>query len=120
MFDPVTIHKQHAPMLPSPASASQSPVVHDPPQPTTALDRMKCLLRKILRVSVTDGRIFIGTFAGTDKPLNIILINAEEFRLGPEENPDGRFVGQVVIPWKLILKVEADTREPDSQHEMYV
>lgn len=46
-------------------------------------------------------------FAGTDKPLNIILINAEEYRLGPDQDPDGRYVGQVMLPWKVIVKVEA-------------
>ncbi|KJA29487.1 hypothetical protein HYPSUDRAFT_106790, partial [Hypholoma sublateritium FD-334 SS-4] len=65
------------------------------------------LLRQLLRITVTDGRIFIGTFAGTDKPLNIILINAEEFRLGPGQNPDGRYVGQIMLPWKIIVKLEA-------------
>jgi len=58
-------------------------------------------------VSTTDGRVFIGTFAGTDKPLNIILVNTEEFLVGPGQNPDGRYVGQVVLPWKVVVKVEA-------------
>ena len=65
------------------------------------------LLQQLLRITVTDGRIFIGSFAGTDQPLNILLINAEEFRIGPNENANGRYVGQVVVPWKLVVKVEA-------------
>lgn len=60
---------------------------------------------------MTDGRIFIGTFAGTDKPLNIILVNAEEFRLGPGQNPDGRYVGQIMVPWKIVVKLEANVPE---------
>jgi hypothetical protein len=54
----------------------------------------------------------MGIFAGTDKPLNIILINAEEYRIS--QNPGqkvevieaSRYVGQVLLPWKMIVKVE--------------
>ncbi|KDR68684.1 hypothetical protein GALMADRAFT_46514, partial [Galerina marginata CBS 339.88] len=72
-----------------------------------ALQRLRGLLRQLLRICTTDGRVFIGTFAGTDKPLNIILVNAEEYRVGPGQDEDGRFVGQVMLPWKVIVKVEA-------------
>lgn len=86
-----------------------------------ALDRLKALLRQVVRVTISDGRIFIGSFAGTDQPLNILLINAEEYRLGLEENPDGRYVGQVVIPWRLIVKVEAEVQNnPQNLSEMYL
>ncbi|KAG6816418.1 hypothetical protein H0H87_006155 [Tephrocybe sp. NHM501043] len=77
----------------------------------SALDRLEDLLQQVLRVTITDGRIFLGTFAGTDQPLNLLLVNAEEFRLGTEENPDGRYIGQIVIPWKLVVKVEAETQK---------
>lgn len=76
-----------------------------------AIGRLKALLRQIVRVTISDGRIFIGSFAGTDQPLNILLINAEEYRLGLEENPDGRYVGQVVIPWRLVVKVEVEAQK---------
>ena len=72
------------------------------------LDRLKALLRRVVRLTISDGRIFLGNFAGTDKPLNLLLINAEEYRVGLEE---GRYVGQVVIPWRLIVKVEAEVPE---------
>ena len=72
------------------------------------LDRLKALLRHVVRLTISDGRIFLGNFAGTDKPLNILLINAEEYRVGLEE---GRYVGQVVVPWRLIVKVEAEVPE---------
>ncbi|KAJ7102614.1 hypothetical protein B0H15DRAFT_815368 [Mycena belliarum] len=74
-----------------------------------AVERLQALLCENLRVTVTDGRIFIGSFAGTDQPLNILLLNADEFRLGPDENPDGRYVGQVLIPWKLVVKAEVQS-----------
>ncbi|KAG6840173.1 hypothetical protein C0991_008403 [Blastosporella zonata] len=81
------------------------------PASPPALARLEAILRQVMRVTVSDGRIFLGTFAGTDQPLNLLLVNAEEFRLGAEENPDGRYVGQIVIPWKLVVKVEAERKE---------
>ena len=73
----------------------------------TSLSAVQGLLNDTLRVTITDGRIFLGTFVGTDSELNILLLNTDEFRLGPNENPNGRFVGQVMIPWRLVNKVEA-------------
>jgi small nuclear ribonucleoprotein (snRNP)-like protein len=78
------------------------------PELTPALLRLQALLQKIVRVKISDGRIFIGSFAGTDQPLNILVTNAEEYRPGLEEGADGRYVGQVVIPWKLVKKVEVE------------
>ena len=52
---------------------------------------------------------------GTDKQLNILLVSTDEFRIGSDAvngNSDGRFVGQVMIPWRLVRRVEApSTRE---------
>ncbi|TFY71225.1 hypothetical protein EVG20_g1785 [Dentipellis fragilis] len=78
-------------------------------QDTDAVLALKSLLRLTLRVFIADGRIFLGTFAGTDKSLNLLLVNTEEFRLGPSDNPDGRYVGQVMIPWRLVIKTEVQT-----------
>ncbi|KZP30380.1 hypothetical protein FIBSPDRAFT_694546, partial [Athelia psychrophila] len=72
-----------------------------------SVSRLKSLLRENLRITTSDGRIFVGQFAGTDRPLNVILINTEEFRVGPGESRNGRFVGQIVTPWKCIVKIEA-------------
>jgi len=76
---------------------------------------MKAFLHQLLRITAKDGRIFIGTFAGTDKPLNVILINAEEYRIGPDQD-DGRYVGQVMLPWKYIVKVEAHIPDQKPQN----
>jgi small nuclear ribonucleoprotein (snRNP)-like protein len=85
------------------------------------LDQFYKLLHQLLRITVNDGRVFIGTFAGTDKPLNIILINAEEYRIGPGQNPDGRYVGQIMLPWKIIITVEAHVPErPRPLNGMYI
>jgi N-alpha-acetyltransferase 38, NatC auxiliary subunit len=80
----------------------------------SALHVLKSLLRKTLRVTIDDGRIFLGTFAGTDKDLNVILVSTSEFRSGEGENPDGRFVGQVMIPWRFVVTTEVQGRCPAS------
>lgn len=86
-----------------------------------AVLKIKALLTRILRITTTDGRIFIGTFAGTDKPLNIILINAEEYRFSePGARSIGRFVGQVIFPWKIVVKVEAQVGHAGVDDELYI
>jgi len=73
---------------------------------TEAIRNLKGVLRATLRIITHDDRAFIGTLVGTDKSLNIILVNTEEFRLSPgEENTSGRYVGQVMIPWRLIESI---------------
>ncbi|OSD05677.1 hypothetical protein PYCCODRAFT_1423193 [Trametes coccinea BRFM310] len=93
----------------SPPVATAPPPARTTP-PTPNVERLKGLLKQTLRVTVTDGRIFIGTFAGTDKQLNILLISADEYRVGPDagaDGADGRYVGQVMVPWRLVVRVEA-------------
>ncbi|KAH9836708.1 uncharacterized protein C8Q71DRAFT_55271 [Rhodofomes roseus] len=94
------------------SSGSSTP----PPRPATpvSVKRLRSLLCRTLRVTIDDGRIFVGTFVGTDKQLNILLVSTEEFRIGADAvdgNPNGRFVGQVMIPWRLVRKVEASGRD---------
>ncbi|KAJ8591342.1 hypothetical protein M405DRAFT_695352, partial [Rhizopogon salebrosus TDB-379] len=64
---------------------------------------LKSLLTTTLRITTTDNRVFIGSFMGTDQLLNIILVNTEEHILG---NDSSRFVGQIMLPWRLVLHVE--------------
>ena len=41
---------------------------------------LEALLKHPLRVQVKDGRVFIGCFYGTDKLLNVLLVDANEYR----------------------------------------
>ncbi|KAJ3484356.1 hypothetical protein NLI96_g5704 [Meripilus lineatus] len=84
---------------------------------TTTVDpkpvqELKNLLRETLRITTSDGRIFLGTFAGTDSQLNVLLANTDEFRLSPPDsvNLDGRYVGLVMIPRRLVVKIEVHGR----------
>ncbi|GBE78712.1 hypothetical protein SCP_0116030 [Sparassis crispa] len=75
-----------------------------------SIKQLKSLLRQALRIRILDGRIFLGTFVGTDKQLNILLVNAEEYRIGndrTDESANGRYVGQILVPWRLISTAEA-------------
>ncbi|KAI0069975.1 hypothetical protein K474DRAFT_1670548 [Panus rudis PR-1116 ss-1] len=81
----------------------------DFPLQAPATSYLQKLFRQTIRITITDGRIFLGTFAGTDKHLNLLLVNTDEFRFTPPHyaNPNGRFVGLVMIPRRLIVKIEA-------------
>jgi N-alpha-acetyltransferase 38, NatC auxiliary subunit len=76
-----------------------------PPASSAAIPQLKALLRQTLRISVQDDRVFVGMFVGTDQLLNLLIVNAEEYR--PQRaNSNGRYIGQVLIPWSLITLVE--------------
>ncbi|TFK47922.1 hypothetical protein OE88DRAFT_1664881 [Heliocybe sulcata] len=76
-----------------------------------AITRFKALLRQIIRVTIKDKRIFLGTLVGTDNSLNIILVSTEEYSISLEDGSStSRYVGQVMIPWHLVTKVEAEAQ----------
>lgn len=77
-----------------------------------SVQQLKNLLRETLRITISDGRIFLGTFAGTDTQLNVLLANTDEFRLAPLDsvNLDGRYVGLVMIPRRLVVRIEVHGR----------
>lgn len=96
--------------MPRPESPSLGRVPTPPvPADTPAVTRLRQLLGRTIKVGIQDSRIFLGTFACTDKALNIVLANTYEYR--PSEatedgNPPGRYVGMVMIPWKYVQDVE--------------
>ena len=96
-------------------SKSPPTTSNDPAQEAESVTRIRDLLQRILRVFISDGRIFIGTFVCTDKARNLILTNTEEFKLGDVQH--GRYVGMIMIPWKYILRVEAETEHAEDAQE---
>ncbi|KAF7323899.1 Sm domain-containing protein [Mycena kentingensis (nom. inval.)] len=48
----------------------------------------------------------------TDQPLNVLLLNADEYRVDAvaDDNSYGRYVGQILIPWKVVDKAEGYQR----------
>lgn len=101
----------------SPLLASSMTAAED----TRSVQALKRLLRQTLRITITDGRVFLGTFTGTDTQLNILLANTDEFRLTPLDNAnlDGRYVGLVMIPRRLIVRIEVHGRNA-SENRMQV
>lgn len=79
---------------------------------TPAIAAVRDLLKETLRIVTCDNRAFIGTFVGTDQLLNMLLVNTEEYILG-SDTPSGRYVGQVMVPWRLVIQVEAQSRSHD-------
>lgn len=87
-----------------------------------ALAQLVSLLRHTLRISTHDGRVFLGTFVGTDPGPNVLLAATQEFRpprpvsehsriatVGLRGGfPEGRFVGQIMVPWRFVRKVEVE------------
>jgi len=72
---------------------------------TKAIRNLENILRGTLRVITDDHRALVGTFVGTDKSLNILLLNTKEVRLDAGENTAGRYVGQVMVPWRIIQSI---------------
>ncbi|KAF8811395.1 hypothetical protein BYT27DRAFT_7134402 [Phlegmacium glaucopus] len=83
----------------------------------------KASLPRLLRITTIDSCIFLGTFAGTDKPLNTNLIDPEEYHIsqGPGQrvklSENRRYVGQVLLPWKTIVRVEVYERNNAMEKE---
>ncbi|SRR6266446_3442559 len=87
---------------------------------TEAIQNLKSILRGTLRVVIIDNRAFVGTFVGMDKSLNILLLNTEEFRLDADENTAGRYVGQVMIPWRIIQSIGLQIGESNAHEQVRV
>ncbi|EMR09894.1 hypothetical protein PNEG_01655 [Pneumocystis murina B123] len=63
-------------------------------------------LLKIVRVTLSDSRIFIGKFVCVDKDGTMILSNTQEFNKEKK-----RSIGLVVLPGKNIIRFEICTQE---------
>jgi small nuclear ribonucleoprotein (snRNP)-like protein len=107
----------------SPSSESVSTRSETSTGARSARGALALLLRRGLRVSIADGRVFLGTFVGTDAQLNLLLVSAHEFRPGAPaltpEYPNGRFVGQIMLPWRHVRKVEAEGKVEDELDGLY-
>nr|CAG8661095.1 2560_t:CDS:2 [Entrophospora candida] len=75
-------------------------------QDTPKIQQLRSYLNLRARITISDGRIFNGTFMCIDKYKNIILSQTEEFR-----NEQKRFVGLVMIPGKHLVKAEIEDLE---------
>jgi len=93
----------------SPAQGKVNSGVEEGTLDTPAVAKARDLLGKELRITITDGRIFIGNFACTDKDLNVVLTGTYEFPVGYRNDhlvENGRFVGMLMFPWRHVVRVE--------------
>ncbi|KRX07391.1 Like-Sm (LSM) domain [Pseudocohnilembus persalinus] len=72
-----------------------------------------------VRVTISDGRILVGTFIAFDKHLNVVLCETEEFRFIKNKNKDQpdrqikRVVGMIILRGENIVSLYAEA--PPSQ-----
>ncbi|KAI9145256.1 hypothetical protein BKA69DRAFT_1163720 [Paraphysoderma sedebokerense] len=77
--------------------------------------KLESYLNKKARLTVTDGRKFIGRFMCIDKHKNIILSHAEELK-----DCSTRYVNLVMIPGKHLVKAEFEEEMDDGDDSMYI
>ncbi|KAF8608874.1 hypothetical protein BDV93DRAFT_211813 [Ceratobasidium sp. AG-I] len=78
-------------------------------QPSDKVRELQSLLSKTLRVSIEDGRSFIGTFACIDREKNLVLSSTEEYPAPSLHSTDGpRFIGLIMVPWRWVVQVELE------------
>ncbi|RDD42425.1 N-alpha-acetyltransferase 38, NatC auxiliary subunit [Trichoplax sp. H2] len=66
------------------------------------------LLNKLLQVHLSDGRVVVGNFMCTDRELNIILGQCQEYSSAPdpESTEQPRTLGLAMIPGKHVIKIQ--------------
>ncbi|KAI8814214.1 hypothetical protein BJ742DRAFT_896751 [Cladochytrium replicatum] len=72
------------------------------------LEKLETFLNQRIRVSVSDGRSFTGSFAGVDPSKNVLMTNTEE-----RKGDDTRYVGLIMIPGKHLVRMEAEMIDED-------
>ncbi|QRV93937.1 LSM domain-containing protein [Ceratobasidium sp. AG-Ba] len=77
---------------------------------------LQSLLARTLRISIQDGRSFVGTFACVDREKNIVLSSTEEYpRPAPDSTDGPRFIGLIMVPWRWVVQVELEVNSDDLQ-----
>ncbi|KAI1358735.1 hypothetical protein F5Y08DRAFT_105881 [Xylaria arbuscula] len=96
----------------------------DTPRKAEAELFLTSLINKTLRIHVTDGRIFTGTFKCTDTDSNIVIANAFEYQQPSQRqlaeaasnattdtivaDMTSTYMGLIVVPGKQINKLEVE------------
>ena len=87
-----------------------------------AVDSVRALLGGILRVNLSDGRIFEGRLSCLDSSFNVVLNDAREICSNGEKKPplNPRIGGVVLIPGAHIVKCFAPTTPPHTEDNSIV
>ncbi|KAJ3159739.1 N-alpha-acetyltransferase 38, NatC auxiliary subunit [Geranomyces michiganensis] len=70
---------------------------------TWRANKLASLLNERMRITISDGRVFVGYFMCIDRSRNTILAAADEFK-----NDERRFVGLIMIPGNHLVKAEIE------------
>lgn len=106
-----------------------SKFISNPPGSTSSTTAEQTIRSQFLHrtclVHIPDGRVFKGTFTCIDDGMNLILSQAEEWRLHPstststsvlstteERKTSSRFVGMVMIKGEDLVKIEVEEEGP--------
>ncbi|KAG9084384.1 hypothetical protein FS749_005273 [Ceratobasidium sp. UAMH 11750] len=76
--------------------------------PNDKVRDLQWLLSKTLRITIQDGRSFVGTFACIDREKNIVLSSTEEYPALPHSDDGPRFIGLIMVPWRWVVQVELE------------
>ncbi|KAL5514504.1 hypothetical protein ACEPAG_2593 [Sanghuangporus baumii] len=102
----------------SPSPSPSPPLLHASRPRRTAVEALKDLLNRTLRIACSDGRTFVGTFVCVDKQLHIILANTDEYSMS---KPEGRYVTMVMVPWRLVVTISVhDDGDGDEEGKLDV
>lgn len=72
--------------------------------------RLRSLLGKPIRVTVSDGRVFVGTFACCDNHVNLVLKGAQQVTSDAKAGGT-RHLGQILVPGAHLTKIEMYQRD---------
>ncbi|KAJ3181744.1 N-alpha-acetyltransferase 38, NatC auxiliary subunit [Geranomyces variabilis] len=81
---------------------------------TWRAEKLTSLLNARMRITISDGRVFVGYFMCIDRGRNTILAAADEFK-----NEERRFVGLIMIPGNHLVKAEIEA-VADGEEDPYM
>ena len=72
---------------------------------SSAIEQVKDMMGRQLRVHMSDGRVVTGLFDCIDKQKNVVLDRAREWKSVGEPESE-RSIGYILVPGKHIVKAE--------------
>mmetsp|Transcript_12613 Transcript_12613/g.24497 ORF Transcript_12613/g.24497 Transcript_12613/m.24497 type:complete len:122 (+) Transcript_12613:3-368(+) len=78
------------------------------------LHQLKKCVNRQARITLSDGRVVMGTFICFDYQGNVLMNNAEEQKRGTGSNTiENRHLGMIMVKPQHLVKLETEAREGD-------